>query len=183
MLTITIPATKGFNDKTNTFIDFKGATICLEHSLVSISKWEAKTHKPFLGKEEKTKEELIFYVKCMTLTQNVDDSAYYFLTEQNFKDINNYIGDPMTATTIKENKLTQSRLNPKEFVTSELIYYWMISLEIPDRFEKWHLNRLLTLIRVCNYKNNPGKPIKGKDLAARNRSINAANRAKFHSKG
>ena len=153
MLRITIPSSEIFDERTNRFIKIKGQEIQLEHSLVSVSKWESKWKKPFLGDKPKTREETIDYVRCMTMTQNVDPSVYIGLTDQNIRDINTYIDDPMTATTFKN----KNRKSSRQIVTSEIIYYWMISLEIPMECQKWHLNRLLTLIRVCDEKSQPGK--------------------------
>lgn len=179
MLTITIPKTELWNDEIEEFINFKGMTICLEHSLVSISKWEAKWKKPFLGRDDKTIEETIDYIRCMTLTQNVPAEAYLCLSSENIDAVNSYISDPMTATVVNDEKQTGAY----ETVTSELIYYWMVSLQIPVEFQKWHLNRLLTLIRVFNKKNTPPKKLSQSELMRRNSALNAARRKKLHSKG
>ncbi len=179
MLKITIPGREMFNDKTQEFINTKTYNIQLEHSLVSISKWESKWNKPFLSKEEKSVNETLDYIRCMTITQNIDQNVYEGLTEKNIKEINAYIDLPMTATTFSNNK---GSLN-KEVVTSELIYYWMTSLSIPMECQRWHLNRLLTLIRVCNVKNQPNKKMSKRELIQRNASLNAARRAKMNSKG
>lgn len=136
--------------------------------------------KPFLAKEQnKTVKETLDYVKCMTITQNVDDIYYKYIPNDIFEQINNYIEAPMTATTFAHNETTRSR----EIVTSELIYYWMISLNIPMECQKWHLNRLLTLIRVCNIKNAPPKKMSRKEIMNRNASLNAARRKKLNTKG
>lgn len=172
-----------FNNETNQFItNTKDTVLCLEHSLVSISKWESKWHKPFLSKNKKTNEEIIDYIKCMTITQNVPDEVYGALTKQNFIDVNAYIENPMTATTFKNRR--QSQPSSQEILTSEMIYYWMISYNIPFDCQKWHLNRLLTLIRICNIKNNSSNnKMSKKDVAREYAAINAANRARLHSKG
>lgn len=188
MLTITIPAQNHelFDNKTNEFLTLsleKEQTLCLEHSLVSISKWESKWHKPFLSKDKKTDEELRDYIRCMTISQNIDPKVYQFLTKENFLDVNKYIEDPMTATTFNNKNLPNTPKGTSEFTTSELIYYWMISLEIPFECQRWHLNRLLTLIRICNVKNNPGKKMSKKDIMSNNRALNAARRQRMHSKG
>ena len=180
MLVITIPAIEAFDDEKQEFIAFKKEqTLQLEHSLVSLSKWESKWHKPFL-KNEMTFEETLYYVKCMTITPNVDNDVYTRLTRKNFEEINKYIEDPMTATTFYE-------LGPKkpnnETVTSELIYYWMIALNIPMECQKWHLNRLLTLIRVCNIKNTPPKKMSRKETMNRNAALNAARKKQFNTTG
>ena len=180
MLTITIPAQELFNDRNQSFFTTKEQTLVLEHSLVSLSKWESKWHKPFLTQNEKTLEETIDYIKCMTITQNVDPTVYNFLSQSNIQEINNYIQDPMTATTF-HNDNQQGRA--KEVITSELIYYWMIALNIPMECQKWHLNRLLTLVRVCNVKNAPPKKMSKRDVASKYASLNAARRNKLNSKG
>ena len=180
MITITIPATEAFDEIKGEFIYTKEQTLQLEHSLISISKWESKWRKSFISNDEKTTEEIIDYVKCMTLNPSVDDSVYRCLTKDNMKTINDYIDAPMTATTFFEEK--NGKRN-REVITSELIYYWMIALNIPFECQKWHLNRLLTLVRVCNVKNQPPKKMSKKDIMSRNASLNAARRQKFNSKG
>ena len=180
MLTITIPGGELFNDKTQEFISVKDQTLQLEHSLVSLSKWESKWQKSFLHTREKTVEETIDYIKCMTITQNVDPLVYSKLTTSNIDQINNYIASPMTATTFtKQENTTKSR----EIITAELIYYWMIALNIPMECQKWHLNRLLTLIRVCNIKNTPPKKMNRREIMSRNAALNAARRKQLNSKG
>ena len=181
MLQITVPSKEVYNEATNEFINVKGTTLNLEHSLVSVSKWEAKWCKPFLDKNyRKTTEETIDYIRCMTLTQNVDPNIYYALSNDNIEKIREYIEAPMTATTFGETKKSNSR----EVITSELIYYWMVSLNIPvDICQKWHLNRLLTLIRVCNVKNTPPKKMSQREIMSRNAALNASRRKQLHSKG
>lgn len=178
MLTITIPEQELFNELTNEFVRTKAHTIQLEHSLVSLSKWESKWNKPFLSKDEKTIEQTLDYIQCMTITQNIDPMVYRFLTDENIRDINDYIDAPMTATTFSDKGSTS-----REIITSEIIYYWMISLNIPMECQKWHLNRLLTLIRVCNVKNAPAKKMSRKEIMSRNAALNAARRKKLNSKG
>lgn len=169
-----------YDENRNEFVVLKEQKLVLEHSLVSLSKWEAKTHKPFLTNESKTVPEMIEYVKCMTMTQNVDPSVYNRLTNANLKEIGEYIQDPMTATWFS-NKKTTSRSS--EVVTSELIYYWMVALQIPFECQKWHLNRLFTLIRVCNEKNQKPKKMSKREMASQRTALNAARRKAMHSKG
>lgn len=186
MLEITIPAQEVFDEDTMEFINVKETKIRLEHSLVSISKWEAKFHKPFLTQEPKTIEETREYVKFMTLTQNVDDNVYRVLTNDNIKAINSYIEDSMTATWFTEDKFNNSkpRRQSGEVVTSELIYYWMVSYRIPPEYQKWHLNRLMTLIKICDRKNNQSnKKMSKSDILKRNRELNAARLKKYNTKG
>lgn len=179
MLRITVPETELYDSDRNLFITVKEQTLQLEHSLLSISKWESKWHKAFLGKKEKTREELIDYIRCMTLTQNVDPQIYTCLTQSNINEITEYISSPMTATAFCDDKKQAG----KDTMTSELIYYWMITFGIPFGCEKWHLNRLLTLIHVCSVKNTPPKKMSQSEILARNKAINAANRARFNTRG
>lgn len=179
MLQIKIPAVEQWDEISEEFVSSKEQVLTLEHSLVSISKWEAKWCKPFLRKAPKTVEETIDYIRCMTTTQNVNPKAYSFLTVENMNEINSYIEAPMTATTIKE---MPGRRGGEE-VTSELIYYWMIALNIPFECQKWHLNRLLTLIRVCNIKNQPPKKQSARATLNQYNAINAARRKQLNSKG
>lgn len=180
MLQITIPAREMWDERNNEFVYTNEQTLQLEHSLISLSKWESKWNKPFLSKESKTYEETLDYVKCMTLTQKVSPEIYANLTDENMRDIQRYIEAPMTATTFSEEKNTKGN---REIVTSELIYYWMIALGIPLECEKWHLNRLLTLVRVCNIKNSPPKKMGKNAIMSRNASLNAARRKRLNSKG
>ena len=180
MLQITIPATEQWDDARQEFIHTKEQTLRLEHSLVSLSKWESKWHKPFLNKEPKSYEETIDYIKCMTLTQNVDPNVNYNLRQDHVNQINAYIENPMTATTVNDSKNAKPN---REIVTSELIYYWMIAMQIPSDYDKWHLNRLLTLIRVCGAKNESPTPMNKRDVMANNAKLNAARRKKLNSRG
>ena len=180
MLEIIIPATEQWDEKNQEFITSKEQILRLEHSLVSLSKWESKWCKPFLSRENKTMEETIDYIKCMTLTQNVDDHVYNLLTIDNIKKVNEYISAPMTATTFNDSN-KNGRGN--EIITSELIYYWMISLNIPFECQKWHLNKLFTLIKVCSIKNQPPKKMSKKDIMSRNAALNAARRKQMNTKG
>lgn len=179
MLQITIPQTELFNEETQEFFQIKEQTLCLEHSLVSVAKWESKWKKPFLGMEEKTMDELTDYIRCMTITQNVNPICYLGLTRGNLLEVKNYIDDTMTATTFRNRNGPKSR----EIITAEIIYYWMIELGIPFECQKWHLNRLLTLVNVCSIKNTPAKKMSRKDALAQQSQLNAARRAKFKSKG
>ena len=179
MLRIVVSEGEWFNEKTQEFTTIKEQTLQLEHSLVSLSKWESKWHKPFLGEGEKSFDEIIDYIRCMTLNQNIDPRVYSNLSKENVKEINDYIGDSMTATTFSDGRKGHSQ----EIVTSELIYYWMIALNIPFECQKWHLNRLLTLIRVCNIKNTPPKKMSRSEIMSRNAALNAARRKQLNSKG
>lgn len=183
MLEIVVPASREFWDESkNEFVYLGGGkdvTLRLEHSLISISKWEAKWGIPFI-ESEKTTEQILDYIKCMTLNPSVDPGVYQCLSAENIKEINEYISAPMTATTVKE---TGPKKRASEKVTAELIYYWMISFQIPVEFEKWHINRLMMLIRVCAAKNEPAKKMGKREIMSQNKAINAARRARLHSKG
>ena len=179
MLQLVIKAREEWNETSQEFVYTEGQTLQLEHSLVSISKWESKWCKPFLSKELKTYEETLDYIRCMTLTQNVKPKVYTLLTKENIEAVNAYIDSPMTATTVRELPGPKSH----EVITSELIYYWMISYQIPFECQKWHLNRLLTLIRVCSVKNQPPKKQSKRDIMSRNAALNAARRQQFNTKG
>lgn len=189
MLTIIVPAKEAWNDATQEFVSTKEQKLCLEHSLVSLSKWEAKYHKPFIGNNEKTQEEILYYIQCMTINQNVDPVVYSVLGEKELRQINDYISDPRTATWFNERTPVggqQKSTNRGEQVTSELVYYWMVSFQIPFECQRWHLNRLLTLIRICKIKEGQqGKngKMSRRDILSQNSALNAARRAKMHSKG
>lgn len=182
MLSIVVPQAEKFNEATNEFIYIKEQKLQLEHSLVSLSKWESRWHKPFLSSKNnnKSQEEIIDYIRCMTITQNVDSNVYYNLTQKNYDKIQAYIDDPMTATTFSD---IQKTAPSREIITSELIYYWMIAYNVPVEFEKWHLNRLLTLIKVCSIKNTPPKKMSKREIMNRNAALNASRRKAHNSKG
>lgn len=188
-LPITIQPKELFDEENNRFINVKETHLVLEHSLISISKWESKYKKPFLVEKSMSNvEEVLYYIKCMTVTpQNVDDIVYTCLTEDQIKSIVEYINDPMTATWFSDDKQNSTKSKKKEILTSEVIYWQMIALQIPQGFEKWHLNRLLTLIRVCAAKNEEQygdkKKMSKSDLLRRNAALNAQRRAKMHTKG
>ena len=180
MLQITIPAGELWDERKQEFVKVEERTLQLEHSLISLSKWESKWCKCFFSKESKTAEETIDYIKCMTLTQNVKQDVYDHLTKENIDEINKYIEAPMTATHFYEDKNNRPS---REAITSELIYYWMIALNIPFECQKWHINRLLTLIRVCNVKNQPPKKMSKRELMSRNAALNAARRKQLNTHG
>lgn len=179
MLKIKIPKSELYDEKNNVFYEVQETELQLEHSLVSISKWESKWNKPFLSNNDKTKEQLLDYIRCMTLTQNVNPVVYKALPASAINDINKYIEAPMTATTFREDNNKKS----KEIITNEIIYYWMISYNIPFECQKWHLNRLLTLIRVCSAKNAPNKKMSTREIMNRNRALNKARRAQYNTRG
>ena len=181
MLELTINGNEYWDEANEIFVRSQCITLQLEHSLVSISKWESKWHKPFISKNKKTVEESIDYIKCMTLTPNVSEDVYLRITDEHIELVSNYIEEPMTATVISDT--TSSKGGGGSFVTAELIYYWMTALNIPREYEEWHLNKLLTLIRVCNIKNSPQKNMSSQEIARRNAELNAQRRKALNSKG
>lgn len=180
MLHITIPAVEMYDEVRGEFITTKQRELQLEHSLVSISKWESKWCKPFLSKNGMTDEETLDYIRCMTLTQNVPPDTYNYITEDIVKKISEYINAPMTATWFSDDKNGRAG---RETVTAELIYYWMIALNIPFECQKWHLNKLLTLVKVCNIKNTPPKKMSKRAILSRNSALNASRLKQLNTKG
>lgn len=181
MLQLAIPlGPEEWDEGKQEFIPPKYQMLQLEHSLLSLSKWESKWCKPFLSKTDKTDEETVDYIKCMTITQNVKPEIYECFTEENYRQVNEYINSPMTATTFSDGKSGKGK---QEIITSEVIYGWMVALQIPSEYQKWHLNRLLTLIRVCNINNTPQKKKSRRDTANRYAALNAARRKQMNSRG
>jgi hypothetical protein len=166
---------EGWDEIGEQFVPAQTVRLEFEHSLVSLSRWESKWCKPFMTDKEKTFEETLDYIKCMTLTPNVPDEIYGYLSKDDYETIQKYIYAPMTATTFSK---SGNNKRSNEVITSELIYYWMIALTIPSEYQYWHLNRLMTLIRVCNVKNQPPKKQKPGDTMAKWHSINEARRRK-----
>lgn len=179
MLKLVIPSIEFYDEEKQEFINTKDQIIQVEHSLVSISKWESKWNKPFLSKDKKTIDETIDYIKCMSLTQNVTNDVYNRLTNDNINKVSEYIAAPMSATWFNDDNKNTS----KEIITSEIIYYWMITYNIPFECQKWHLNRLLTLIRVCSKKNEKPKKMSKAEIMNRNRELNNKRRQKLNTNG
>ena len=182
MLTIILNETEFFDEQTQEFVYIDETILELEHSLVSLSKWESKFKKPFLNTNDKTEEEVIGYIEAMTLSNNFSSLLYQRLTNEHVNSINDYISSSESATTFSD--IGRQR-GPKtsEIITSELIYYWMTLYNIPFECENWHLNRLFALLRICNIKNSKEKKMSRSEAAAQQRSLNAQRRAQLGTKG
>lgn len=180
MLQIVIPKLERWDEEAECFVVSQERTLQMEHSLVSLSKWESKWNKPFLSNQEKTTEEILDYIRCMILTKNVDDDVLLFLNDKHITKIKEYIEAPMTATTFSNKKKVGSN---NEQITSELIYYWMIAMNIPWECQKWHLNRLITLIKVCEIKNQPPRKMSKREIMSRNSALNAERKKKMNTRG
>jgi hypothetical protein len=181
MLQITIPASELWDEVKQEFVNTKYQTLSLEHSLVSLSKWESKWCKPFIKPDNKTTEEILDYIRCMTLTQNIDSEIYKCIPDDILSQVNTYIEAPMTATTFSS--LSKGGTSNRETITNEIIYQCMIAYNIPFECQKWHLNRLITLIKVCELKNQPEKKMSRSEIISRNTELNAARKKRLKTKG
>lgn len=176
MITVTIQERELFDERTNSFISIPRTELKLEHSLISLSRWESKWKKPFLGNEERTKQETLDYIACMSIDKNVDTNIIECLDVDSYKKILDYISDPCTATKVYDRRPNKPG-RKQETMTSEVIYYYMIYYGIPFSCEKWHLNRLLMLIRVCSVKGGTTQQsMDMNSIFAQNRALNAARR-------
>lgn len=180
MLTIELPELEVFDDKTSRFLTIPPKKLQLEHSLSSLSKWESIHKKAFLGRDEKTPAEIQNYILCMSLGEDSEKSDVGRLTKEDFETIRLYIAGPNTATTFRE---MPGEPRSREIVTSELIYYWMTVHNIPFECDRWNLDRLLALIRVCNIKSQPPKKMSRSAMLARNRSLNSQRIASMGGRG
>lgn len=180
MLKLIIPGDEYFNEEDETFETVGDVELELEHSLVSLSKWESKFKKPFLSDTPKTAQEIYWYIDAMIISPIYPADALMRLTKQNIQQINDYIESTESATTFGEMPERKAR---GEVITSELIYYWMVAFNIPFECEYWHLNRLFALIRICNIKNSKPKKMSNRELSQRNRELNAVRRAQYNTKG
>ena len=180
MLRITIPPGEYWDELTQEFVSSEGQVIMMEHSLASVAKWEARWKKAFLGNEKRTRIETSDYFRCMTLTKDVDPSIFKMLQADTIEMINRYINDPMTATTFRE---VEQRRFSRRVLTSEVIYAWMAALQIPFECDKWHLNRLMTLIRVCSIESQPKKKQSTREIMSQNSALNAERRKRLGTTG
>lgn len=182
MLTITVPGIEYFDEDSGMFFtkDEENFDLVLEHSLATLSKWEAIYEKPFLGEAEKTDEEVFHYIQLMIQTPNVPPEVIGRITEKNMDEINDYINSKQSGTTFNEPK---NQRKSRETISAELIYYWMTFYHIPFECENWHLNRLLTLIRVCNVKSAPAKKMSRREMVAQTRALNAQRREQLGTRG
>lgn len=180
MLELKVEGMEFFNDDTQEFYTVAPVTLRLEHSLVSVSKWESKWKTPFLSAKDLTIEQSRDYIKCMTINQHVDPLVYASLTNSHMETVNEYIKEERTATTFNERQIGPPN---RQVITSELIYFWMAQYNIPFECQKWHLSRLLTLIRIASIKNAPDKKMSKRAVMSKNASLNAARRKAMHTKG
>lgn len=180
MLKLQLETQQLYDEEKEEFLDVGGVTVWLEHSLFSVSKWESEFHKPFLGDAEKTEEELLGYAYHMIAKPEVEREIIFAFTDDHMQKINDYVTNPMTATTFGEMPKAHG---PKETITSELVYYWMVAYKIPMECQHWHLNRLFSLIKICNVKNAPPKKMSKSEIAQRNRELNERRRAELGTKG
>lgn len=183
MLEIVVPEQHLYDEVKEEFVDVKDTVLRLEHSLIAVRKWESMWHKPFLGEENKTIPEIIDYIYCMSLDKKVDPNVFRCLTNDNIEKVVEYIKDPMTATWFSNNNMVGAQRSSREKITAEIIYYWMVSLRVPVEFEKWHINQLLTLIKVINIKNGGDKKMSKKEAAEQRRALNEQRRAMYKTKG
>lgn len=182
MLTIIVPGKELYDEATNKFSNEEAFVLHLEHSLLSLSKWESKYLKPFLGSNEKTTEEILGYIHCMILDELVPSDLFERLSKDNVDSINNYIESKESATTFGEMPKKRTGIGPT--ITSELIYAWMVAYNIPFHpAETWHLNRLFSLIRICNTMNEPPKKMTRHELAQRNKELNEQRKAQLGTRG
>lgn len=176
MLEVIILPEEYYDERRSMFRRSDGGVLLLEHSLASLSEWESKWKKPFMSNSAKTRDELIDYIRCMTVNRdNVSYNLYDFLKTEHIEKISKYMEDSMTATTVKNNGPPSRKI-----VTAEVIYSWMVALNIPFECQNWHLNKLLMLIRVCNESQKPPKKMGKAETMRQNTALNRARKAKRH---
>lgn len=185
MLYIDTPEIEIFDESTNMFGIIKPQHLQMEHSLLSLSKWEARWRISFLSTKDKTEAQMLDYIYCMTINKNIDKRVFHALPKDCINRITHYIETPQTATTFRSDNQPFGKKGQRpvrqQIITAELIYWQMIVNGIPFSCEKWHLSRLLTLIRVCDIKNSTNKPNMTKaELIRRNAELNARRLKQSH---
>lgn len=181
MLTLKVIGEEFYNEETEEFNSVNDFTLYLEHSLLSLSKWESKHKKPFLSNNEKSSEETVSYVEMMILNEDYPEGIFSRLSNENLNAINSYIESSESATTFS-NHLNSGKKN-SEIITAELVYYWMVAFNIPFECENWHLNRLFSLIQICNIKNSDPKKMSRNEIASRNHALNEQRKAALKTTG
>lgn len=179
MLRLEVITEEGYDESSEQFVAASSRILELEHSLLSLSKWESKWCVPFLSTNSKTEEQTLDYIRMMYLRGEFPEDIWTKLEPKHYDQIREYIDAPMTATTFNDKKAKASR----EIVTAELIYYWMIALGIPFECQEWHLNKLLTLVKVCNIKNSPKQKMSAADSAQQRQQLNEERRRATGSRG
>lgn len=184
MLLITLEGDEVFNEETQEFSSVGDIDLHLEHSLVSLSKWESKHEVPFLGPQEKTSEQILDYIICMIQDPLIPEDLFNRMKQNQVNQIQEYINSPQSATTFTKDPYERPS---REVITSELIYYWLAAFQISFEVETWHLNRLFALVRIAHIKSNEsqkgGQKIPKHDIARRNRELNAQRRAQYDTSG
>ena len=180
MLRLIVPEVEFFDEETKTFTTVESCVLELEHSLISLSKWESKYQKPFLSSKDKPQKEILGYILSMISTPEVPENILLRLSQENLDEINDYIESTQSATTFGS---MPERKGQGEIITAELVYYWMVAFNIPFECEHWHLNRLFALIRICNIKNDKPKKMSRHEIAMRNRQLNEQRRAQLSTTG
>lgn len=180
MLRLTIEGEEFFDESTNTFVEVESSVVDLEHSLLSLSKWESKFEKPFLSTTDKTPRETLAYIECMVLTEGFNPLLIQTLSRENLQQVNEYINSTQSATTFGLMPETKGK---GETITAELIYYWMVAFNIPFDCEVWHLNRLFSLIRICNIKQGKPKRMSKHQIAQQYHELNAKRKAELGTSG
>ena len=180
MLEIITKEDEFYQPNINKFIQIPSCTLTLEHSLISLAKWESRWQIPYFDNNKKTTAQDLDYIRCMVIGNVKNEHVFETLSVEDIIRIKEYIASPMTATTFQKKSRGNSR---KEIMTAEVIYAHMFAHNIPIECQKWHLNRLLTLLRVCDLQNAPKEKMSKKQTALWNAQQNEARRAKYNTRG
>jgi hypothetical protein len=169
MLTITVLGEEHWDQENEKFVYPDSFKLELEHSLVSLSKWESKWEVPFLGEKPKTTEMVLDYIECMILTPDPPADWISKLSKENIEEITAYFDSKQSATWFNDH-----HPEPKtgETITSELVYYWLDICDIDWQAQYWHLNRLLTLVKIHTVKQAKPKPMSRSEMLRRRRALN-----------